>query len=82
MDFDPETERALDELAAFVAEGHDGEAVQGEIYETAKRHDLDIGEFFSAGYRLFFDDDEGPQLGPFLAKLDREFVVDRLRRER
>jgi lysyl-tRNA synthetase class 1 len=82
VDFDPETERALDELAAFVAEGHDGEAVQGEIYETAKRHDLDIGEFFSAGYRLFFDDDEGPQLGPFLTKLDREFVVDRLRRER
>jgi lysyl-tRNA synthetase class 1 len=82
VDFDPETERALDELADFVAEGHDGETIQGEIYETAKRHDLDIGEFFSAGYRLFFDDDEGPQLGPFLAKLDREFVVDRLRRER
>jgi len=79
---DAETERALDELAAFVAEGHDGETLQGEIYETAKRHDIDIGEFFAAGYRLFFDDDEGPQLGPFLAKLDREFVVDRLRRER
>jgi lysyl-tRNA synthetase class 1 len=81
VDFDPETEQALDELAEFVAEGHDGETIQGEIYETAKRHDLDIGDFFSAGYRLFFDDDEGPQLGPFLAKLDRDFVVDRLRRE-
>ena len=80
VDFDPETERALDELAAFVAEGHDGEAVQGEIYETAKRHDLDIGEFFSAGYRLLFDDTEGPQLGTFIAKLDREFVVERFRR--
>ena len=80
--FDPETERALDELAAFVAEGHDGEAIQGEIYETARRHNLGVSEFFAAGYRLFFDDDEGPQLGPFLAKLDREFVVDRLRRER
>ena len=82
VEFDPETERALDELAAFVAEGHDGETIQGEVYETAKRHDLDIGDFFAAGYRLFFDDEEGPQLGPFLAKLDREFVVDRLRRER
>ena len=82
VDFDPATERALDELADFVAEGHDGETIQGEVYETAKRHDLDIGEFFAAGYRLFFDDDEGPQLGPFLAKLDREFVVARLRRER
>jgi lysyl-tRNA synthetase class 1 len=82
VEFDPEVERALEDLAAFVAEGHDGEAIQGEIYETAKRHDLAVGEFFAAGYRLFFDDEEGPRLGEFLAKLDREFVVDRLRRER
>jgi lysyl-tRNA synthetase class 1 len=82
VDFDEETTAALDELADFVAEGHDGEAIQSEIYETAKRHDIDMGAFFSAGYRLFFDDDEGPQLGTFLGKLDREFVVDRLRRER
>jgi len=82
VEFDEETERALDELADFVEAGHDGEAIQGEIYETAKRHDLDIGEFFGAGYRLFFDDVEGPKLGPFLAKLDREFVVRRLRSER
>ncbi|WP_135303879.1 lysine--tRNA ligase [Haloarcula amylovorans] len=80
-EFDPATEAALDELAAFVAEGHDGEEIQGEIYETAKRHDIDIGDFFSAGYRLLFDDTEGPQLGPFISKLDREFVVERLRRE-
>jgi len=80
-DFDDATKAALDELAEFVAEGHDGEAIQGEIYETARRHDIDVGEFFSAGYRLLFDDTEGPQLGPFMAKLDREFVVKRLRRE-
>ncbi|MBV0925315.1 lysine--tRNA ligase [Halomicroarcula limicola] len=80
-EFDSETEAALDELADFVAEGHDGEEIQGEIYETAKRHDIEIGDFFSAGYRLLFDDTEGPQLGPFISKLDREFVVERLRRE-
>ena len=80
-DFDDATKAALDELAEFVAEGHDGEAIQGEIYETARRHDIGVGEFFSAGYRLLFDDTEGPQLGPFMAKLDREFVVKRLRRE-
>ncbi|WP_435176671.1 lysine--tRNA ligase [Halorussus sp. AFM4] len=81
VDLDPETEAALDELADFVAEHDDPEVIQGEIYETAKRHDIDIGEFFAVGYRLFFDDDEGPKLGPFLAKLDREFVLARLRRE-
>jgi lysyl-tRNA synthetase, archaeal and spirochete len=81
-DFDEHTERALDELAEFVAAGHDGEAIQEAIYETARRHDVPVGEFFAAGYRLFFDDQEGPKLGLFLAELDREFVVSRLRRER
>ncbi len=81
-EFDADTERALEELADFIEAGHDPEAIQGEIYETAKRHGLDVGDFFAAGYRLFFDDEQGPKLGPFLAKVDREFVVARLRRER
>jgi lysyl-tRNA synthetase class 1 len=82
VEFDPATERALDDLADVVAGGADGEEIQAEIYETARRYDLDVGDFFAAGYRLFFDDEEGPKLGPFLARLDREFVVARLRRER
>jgi lysyl-tRNA synthetase class 1 len=82
VDLAPATEDALDELADFVAEGHDGDAIQGEIYETAKRNDMDIGALFTAGYRLFFDEEQGPQLGTFLGKLDRDFVVARLRRER
>jgi lysyl-tRNA synthetase class 1 len=86
VDFDPGTETALDELAAFVdrvAEQDDdpGEAIQSEIYETARRHDIEVGAFFAAGYQLFFGRDQGPRLGPFLAALDTEFVVDRLRRE-
>jgi len=80
VSFDDATAAALDELAEFIAEGHDGEAIQAEIYETAKRNDIDIGEFFSAGYQLLFDDTEGPQLGTFIAKLDQEFVVERFRR--
>ena len=79
--FDSETAQALDDLADFVAEGHDGDEIQSEIYDAARRHDIGVGDFFAAGYRLFFDDDEGPKLGPFLAKLDQQFVVGRLRRE-
>jgi lysyl-tRNA synthetase class 1 len=80
-DFDTEVAAGLDELADFVAEGHDGDAIQGEIYETAKRHDVETSEFFAAGYRLFFDDTQGPRLGEFLGELDEQFVVRRLRRE-
>ncbi len=83
-DFDAATEDALEELADFVESSDeiDPEELQGEIYETARRHDVDVGDFFGAGYRLFFDEEQGPKLGPFLAKVDREFVVTRLRRER
>ncbi|QLC33118.1 lysine--tRNA ligase [Halarchaeum sp. CBA1220] len=82
VDVDAETAAALDDLAAFIEEEDpDGETLQGEVYETAKRHDIDIGEFFATGYRLFFDEEQGPKLGQFLADLDREFVVTRLRRE-
>jgi len=82
VNVDDDTAAALDDLADFVAEDHDGEAIQGEIYESARRHDLEVGDFFAVGYQLFFGEKEGPQLGYFLGDLDREFVVERLRRER
>ncbi|WP_313693818.1 lysine--tRNA ligase [Halorarum halobium] len=80
-EFDADVEAALDDLAEFVAAGHDGEAIQGEIHETARRHDVEVSDFFAAGYRLFFDETQGPRLGEFLGELEREFVVRRLRRE-
>jgi len=81
IEFDETTTQALRELADFVAKGHDGDEIQSEIFEIAREHDLDVSDFFGAGYRLFFDDDQGPKLGPFLAKLDQEFVVRRLRQD-
>jgi lysyl-tRNA synthetase class 1 len=80
-DFDASVAAALDDLADFVAAGHDGEEIQGEIYETARRHDVEVSDLFGAGYRLFFDQPQGPRLGEFLGDLDRTFVVKRLRRE-
>ncbi len=76
---DATVQAALDELADAVAAGADGESLQGEIYETARRHGLDVGEFFAVGYELFLGQPRGPRLGPLLAALDREFVVERLR---
>ncbi|KYH26149.1 lysine--tRNA ligase [Halalkalicoccus paucihalophilus] len=82
VEVDGNTKRALEELADFVEEGHTPEEIQGEIYEAAKRNDVPVGDFFATGYRLFFDQEQGPKLGQFLGKLDREFVLARLRRER
>ncbi len=81
VSFDDDVSAALEDLADFVAEGHAGEAIQERMYETARDHDLEVAAFFEAGYRLFFDETQGPRLGEFLGELEREFVVDRLRRE-
>jgi len=81
VDLTDDERAALGELADFVEAGHDGEAIQGEIYETARDHDMEVGDLFSAGYRLFFDKTQGPRLGEFMGELDREFVVERLRRK-
>jgi len=81
VNFDADTEAALDDLAGFIErEDPDDETLHQEIFETARRHDVSVGDFFTAGYRLFLDTDEGPRLGPFLAALEREFVLQRLRR--
>jgi lysyl-tRNA synthetase class 1 len=81
VEFDATTAAALDDLADVVESGADGEEIQATIYETARDNDIEVGDFFAAGYRLFFDDTEGPRLGEFLGDLDRSFVVERLRRE-
>ena len=82
VEVDEATAAALDDLADFIEAGATPEEIQGEIYETARRHDIEVGDFFATGYRLFFDEDQGPKLGTFLGKIDREFVLARLRRER
>ena len=81
--FEAATEAALDELADYVdSRSPDEETLQEEIYETAKRNDVAVGDLFEAGYRLFLDEPDGPRLGPFLAAMDDSFVVERLRRNR
>jgi lysyl-tRNA synthetase class 1 len=76
---DEDVRRALADVADAVESGADGERIQETIYESAEAQDVPTGDVFEAGYRLLFDQPRGPRLGPFLAKLDRTFVVDRLR---
>lgn len=74
---------ALDALADFIEREHpDEESLQQQIYDTAREHGIEVGVLFELGYQLFLEQPQGPRLGPFLASMDQEFVVRRLRRER
>ncbi|MDZ7688059.1 MAG: lysine--tRNA ligase [Halobacteriales archaeon] len=79
VSFDDATCAAFEELADVVESGASPDEIQNTVFETAREHDLGVGGFFSDGYRLFLGQESGPKLGPLLAALDRDFVVERLR---
>jgi len=57
----------------------DGEAWQAAIFETATERGLKAGRAFRALYLAFLGRPNGPRAGLLLAKLDSEFVIQRLR---
>lgn len=82
VEIDLPEEMFLKVLADTYPDQPEADAVQTLIFETAKAQSLQPREAFKLLYRLFIQKDAGPKLGGFLADLDREFVVARLKRER
>jgi lysyl-tRNA synthetase class 1 len=56
----------------------EGDVLQAEIFAAAQQVALAPKEAFSTLYQLFIGKTAGPKLGPFLASLDRDFVLTRL----
>lgn len=73
----PAVRELFDSIASKI--GLPGEELQQLIYNKAKEKGIPLQEVFSSAYRLFLGKDTGPRLGPFLASLDRDFVIKRLR---
>ncbi len=70
--------RLADELQSS---DHSADAIHNAIYEQAVNADIKPAEIFKLLYQLFIGQDAGPRLGFFLASLDQDFVLKRLRGE-
>ncbi len=76
----PEQKDFLTRLGAALGSEMSGEEVHALIYDVAKAAGLEKGSAgFEAIYRAFLDRGRGPRAGWFLAFLDRDFVVTRLK---
>jgi len=75
----PDLKFFFEEVAKEVERGASGDELQDFIYSESKRRNLESGKVFRTAYQLFLGKDKGPRLGPFLAFLDRDFVVNRLK---
>jgi lysyl-tRNA synthetase class 1 len=70
--------RIFAEAADRLEAGTEGEQLQQFIYNSAKEKNL-VKPTFTAAYQLILGRDTGPRLGLFLASLDKDFIVKRLR---
>jgi len=75
----PEQRQFLAELIPLVEQAEEGESLHARIHDLKGRHNLPAKAAFGAIYLAFLGKDSGPQAGWFLAALDRDFVVRRLR---
>ncbi len=71
----------LEALAANVEKTAkpDGEVIHNLIYEAKEATNLPTAEAFKAIYRVILGKDSGPKAGWFLATLDRDWLIKRLK---
>lgn len=68
--------RAFEYVATIYSEKEmDGDSLQNLLYETARVFEVPAQKFFEKGYEITIGKRTGPRLGPFLATLDKSYVV-------
>jgi lysyl-tRNA synthetase class 1 len=73
----------LDNLASSLESARisDGQTMHDTIYEASIKAELKPAQAFQALYRVILGQDSGPKAGWFLASLESEWLVQRLRRQ-
>ena len=63
---------AVKDLADRIKAAESPDEVQSAIFETARRHGIEVKSFFKKLYQIFLGRDSGPRLGPYLWDLGKE----------
>lgn len=80
---DDSAEKFLDQVAATLESSKkpNAESIHQAVYDSATKHEIRPAEAFKLIYQLFIAKDHGPKVGFFLASLEGDFVISRLRRQ-
>lgn len=71
--------KLLNKITQFIEGEIDPEKLHNFIYETGKELGLKPKETFETIYQIFLNKTSGPKAGWFLANLDKDFVLKRLK---
>lgn len=75
-----ENKKAIESLISAIENARDGEELQSEIFEIAKRNDVKPAALFKAVYRILLRADRGPRLGPYILEIGKREVIEKLKK--
>jgi len=78
MKLDNDSKTALKELAESLAADEEPQDLQNEIYQIAKKNNLQPKEFFRILYQIILSTNKGPRIGPFISDIGRKKVAKSL----
>ncbi|WP_048146507.1 lysine--tRNA ligase [Pyrococcus abyssi] len=83
IEIDESVREAMEEVAKWIESKStfSVDELNNVLFEVAKKRGISSKEWFSTLYKLFIGKERGPRLASFLASLDKDFVVRRLRLE-
>ncbi|MFH0711324.1 MAG: lysine--tRNA ligase [Candidatus Aenigmatarchaeota archaeon] len=73
-----EVKAGVKDLIDLIHSEKDGEKLQKEIFEIAKRHGIKPVEFFRAIYMILLNSERGPRLGPYIIDRGSAEVIEKL----
>lgn len=74
-----ENKKMIQDLIDFIEKEKDGEKLQTEVFEIAKRNGVKPVVLFKTVYRILIGSDQGPRLGPYIFERGKEEVIKKLR---
>ncbi|MBS7615786.1 lysine--tRNA ligase [Candidatus Bathyarchaeota archaeon] len=75
-----EEKNATEELVQTLKTEEEPEKIQNAIFNIAKKHGLQPAEFFKKLYTILIGAPQGPRLGPYIAAMGKQNVIDALQR--
>ena len=75
-----EERQAIEELTKILQTETDADQIQGSVFNIARKHKIQPGQFFKTLYIILLGTPTGPRLGPYLVAMGRKNVFDALER--
>jgi lysyl-tRNA synthetase class 1 len=79
IEIEEKKKKIIEELIKAIETEDEGEKLQKEIFQIAKKSGMEIQEFFKLIYRIILNSDRGPRLGPYIIESGKEEIIKKLK---